>query len=61
MKIHWSAYVDFDHDGNDDTHYSACGVGRGDRGGEEWETAHFKSEVTCKNCLKFLAAQERAK
>lgn len=54
MKIHWPAYVDYDHDGNDDWHESACGVGRGNREGEEWESARHASEVTCKRCLKWL-------
>lgn len=59
MKIHWSIHIEYDHDGNDDQHYSACGVGRGDRGGEEWETARSIPEVTCKTCLKVLGSQER--
>ena len=37
MKIHWAAHIDYDHDGNDDEHFSACGVGRGQRDGEEWD------------------------
>lgn len=58
MKIHWAAHIEYDHDGNDHEHFSACGVGRGHRDGEEWETARFKSEVTCKTCLKVIAKQE---
>lgn len=54
-KQHWSAYIDYDHDGNDDWHDSACGVGRGNREGEEWESSRVVSGVTCKNCLKWLA------
>lgn len=34
MKIHWAAHIEFDHDGNDDEHFSACGVGRGNRDGD---------------------------
>lgn len=59
MKIHWSAHIEYDHDGNDDEHFSACGVGRGNRDGEEWESARHKSEVSCKTCLKWIESKER--
>lgn len=53
-KIHWSANIDYDHDGNDDQHDSACGVGRGNREGEEWDSARNVSAVTCKRCIQWL-------
>ncbi|WP_288076497.1 hypothetical protein [Pseudomonas sp.] len=59
MKVHWSAHIEYDHDGNDHEHFSECGVGRGEREGEDWASAIFKSEVTCKNCLKILARREK--
>lgn len=60
MVIHWSMHIDYDHDGNDDMHYSACGVGRGKREGEEWTTARLKTEVSCKNCIKHIRNKERS-
>lgn len=61
MKVHWSAYIYYDHDGNDDSHESACGVGRGNREGEEWTSARHVSEVTCKRCLSWLSKEKGKK
>jgi|GEM_PF-3428988 hypothetical protein len=47
-KVHWAAA------GGEDWSYSACGVGNGNREGEEWESTRLKSEVTCKSCLNWL-------
>lgn len=61
MKIHWSIHIEYDHDGNDDEHFSACGVGRGQRDGEEWESARHKSEVSCKTCLKVIESKNASR
>ena len=61
MKIHWSIHIDYDHDGNDHQHFSACGVGRGKREGEDWETAQMKSGITCKTCIRIIEKQEMKK
>ena len=52
-KVHWIAWSSCDHEGDSES-YSACGVGNGDREGDEWDGARFASEVTCKRCLTFL-------
>lgn len=57
-RVHWIGWSSCDHEGDSES-YSACGVGNGEREGEEWTGASFKSEVTCKRCLKWLARRDR--
>lgn len=57
-KIHWIGWSDSGPEGEDQESYSACGVGNGDREGEEWDGARFRSEVTCKRCLNWLARRD---
>lgn len=56
-KVHWIAWSSCDHEGDSES-YSACGVGNGNREGDEWDGARFKSEVTCKGCLNWLRRRD---
>ncbi|WP_395601179.1 hypothetical protein AB4P95_30170 (plasmid) [Pseudomonas sp. A1437] len=58
-KVHWIAWSSCDHEGDSES-YSACGVGNGNREGDEWDGARFASEVTCKRCLAHLKKRDAA-
>jgi hypothetical protein len=42
-------------------HWTACGLGSGNREFCEYEATTVNSKVTCKSCLKILAKQKRSK